>query len=94
MTVGKKQRRGRKEETRRATTQHRLTVKEPVRSSSLKERGILRAGALLFTHGEGLFLRFPRVQEEGVTHAKLRENGGIRDRRGRAVVRSAGHGAG
>lgn len=71
------------------TTQHRLAVEEPARSSSSKQRRIL-----LFPHREGLFLRSPRVQEEGVTHAKLGENGGIRDRRGRAVVRPAGHGAG
>lgn len=51
------------------------------------------AGGLLFRQ-KGVVSAVSRVQREGVTHAKLRDNGGIRDRRGRAVVRPAGPGAG
>lgn len=76
-----RERRGRKEETRRDTTQ------TEGRSCCVS---VGSNPAIVHTLEGGYFCDFPGV----VTHAKLRENGGICNRRGRAVVRPAGPGAG
>lgn len=57
----------------------------PLRSSALKERLLPVRPDLYCSHREACFCAF---------HAELRDNGGIRHRRGRAVVRPTGPGAG